>query len=797
MATWYVAPDATTTAGVTVQAIGATGYGTSWAKAAKWSDFNTTNGVWKTLFVTGDKVVFLQGKYLLSALTGGWATLNSAFPTVALTSQKVDGSAGTAQFVGTRTWPWPNTALSNFVTTTIDPASNGLVLPQATITVASTTGFPSSGSITVGGSAVAYTTVTATTFAGCTGGTATLATNQKVAVTNTATAGETFMVLKYGTNSFTVSNLAFKNMQYSFTTTGLPSTTVAAASDGLALPQATINVASTAGFPASGTAIINVLGSNISYTGLTGTTFTGCTSGAGTLATGLAVVPPIPNLGTLTQTNMTTVNVAGCGFTTQTKTDGQIILNQTGCKFLGYSIGNARVWGAYNLTDVVVDSEFQWTTTDPATASQTYGANTKDAQVSISSGIGVSTATRVIGRNNRGGTSGGSYQQGDALIAEENTSLTVTDCITYGSGDRGIDMKCAGTVLRHTSFGDGYACAHHMDTFPLNIYLATYYTAKRPGVTTTPSGCVQASGWIAAYQSVFNVLPTVADVANNPHVAAVGNVDVSKFQSSIYGSNHRGLIQFNDVLINLGTTAGATETSGFTATADNARVAAMFNLTPGGSYLFKVRAAGYDGAGGLAFSAYTPTVAFQMDAPSLGDVTAPATPTGLTTTAVTGGLKHQFDWTNIAQDAGTNVQGYVLAIDFGDTLGYINSFPGKTKSPVILSGFRPGITYNVKVAAYDGNGNLSAFTAAVPFTTAAAGNPVTSSVAVPTAQAQAALWANHPKVAGLQWGAPATGTVAFYEVADNAGVIVARTFPIVGSDSTPTYTTVNRTLRTV
>lgn len=68
-------------------------------------------------------------------------------------------------------------------------------------------------------------------------------------------------------------------------------TTIASGSNSVGLPQATINVAATASFPAAGT--INVVtGSGtqaVSYTGTTSTTFTGCTGGTGTMSTGGAV----------------------------------------------------------------------------------------------------------------------------------------------------------------------------------------------------------------------------------------------------------------------------------------------------------------------------------------------------------------------------------------------------------------------------------------------------------------------------------------------------------------------------
>lgn len=73
-------------------------------------------------------------------------------------------------------------------------------------------------------------------------------------------------------------------------------TTVTVASNGVALPTATINVASTTNFPSSGTLSIQSGVSSVTavtYTGKTGTTFTGCAGGTGTLATSYAVGCPV------------------------------------------------------------------------------------------------------------------------------------------------------------------------------------------------------------------------------------------------------------------------------------------------------------------------------------------------------------------------------------------------------------------------------------------------------------------------------------------------------------------------
>ncbi len=74
-----------------------------------------------------------------------------------------------------------------------------------------------------------------------------------------------------------------------------PQTTIASGSNNVALPTGTINVGSTTGFyPYGGTLAIvtdaaNQASTAVTYTGLTSTTFTGCSGGSGMLATGQSV----------------------------------------------------------------------------------------------------------------------------------------------------------------------------------------------------------------------------------------------------------------------------------------------------------------------------------------------------------------------------------------------------------------------------------------------------------------------------------------------------------------------------
>ena len=168
----------------------------------------------------------------------------------------------------------PITAVS--IQTSATGASVGQTLPQATIFTVddpAVQGFPTSGQIallTGPGTLtiVMYTGIDSVhkAFTGCAGG-------------NGYTIGALNAISGVG---------VIEAINYATSVT----TAITAASNGAALPQATINVTSTAGFNTyGGTATIIIGGSpvNITYTGITPTALTGCSSGSGTLATGQTV----------------------------------------------------------------------------------------------------------------------------------------------------------------------------------------------------------------------------------------------------------------------------------------------------------------------------------------------------------------------------------------------------------------------------------------------------------------------------------------------------------------------------
>jgi len=205
-------------------------------------------------------------------------------------------------------WSWRFMQMNPGGATTVAALSNGAVLPQATINVATTAGLPTSGSFFVNSSAgrqlITYTGLTATSFTGCSGGTGTLSTGGAVStepvvnllgdIPNTdalrgpvmfspipsAGAQSFYNVFFRGTSTVLASGASAAGTGVSATTT------VAVASNGAVLPQATINVTSTTGFATQGIVYIRSTSGiqAISYTGVTGTTFTGCTGGAGTLS---------------------------------------------------------------------------------------------------------------------------------------------------------------------------------------------------------------------------------------------------------------------------------------------------------------------------------------------------------------------------------------------------------------------------------------------------------------------------------------------------------------------------------
>jgi len=206
------------------------------------TQFNLSGSVGNAPYTNGGRV-FIPGGMPISPTSGPTGFFEGA-SVVATGTDGVTSSIGNT-LTAASSVPFNSTMTGKHVvvwlagaSTGVSQASFGQILPQTSINVASTIGFPASGTL------------------------------------------------------FIESSNGVQNVSYS----GIVNTTIAPASNGQILPQATINVVSTTGFPSSGT--INVTTSSnvlqvVSYTGTTGTTFTGCTGGTGTMSTGGAITGQI------------------------------------------------------------------------------------------------------------------------------------------------------------------------------------------------------------------------------------------------------------------------------------------------------------------------------------------------------------------------------------------------------------------------------------------------------------------------------------------------------------------------
>ena len=185
----------------------------------------------------------------------------------------------------------PNIKSSEEFGTTISAASNNVSLPTGTINVASTAApanagaaFPPTGQLTLvtttGEQLVNYTGTTPTSFTGVTGGSGVMGAGQTVSIATTIAVPAAFptgTINVVSTAGFPAANVA---------------TVIAPGSNGEILPQGAIEVASTVGFPTAGILRITLATGAVhfvAYTGTTPTSFTGVTGGTGVLTTGDAV----------------------------------------------------------------------------------------------------------------------------------------------------------------------------------------------------------------------------------------------------------------------------------------------------------------------------------------------------------------------------------------------------------------------------------------------------------------------------------------------------------------------------
>lgn len=279
--------------------------------------------------------------------------------------------------------------------TTFTGCLGGVGLMQTGNTVNNTgffTNFPTSGTLyivtTNGAQPVSYTGVGTTTLTGCTNGTG-----------NTSSGGSVFTAFSPASNY----------------------TTIAAGSNGASLPQTTINVASTAGFPTAGYMYVTTSTGFqvVTYTGTSGgNQFTGCTGGTGSMTTGNAVVICYAPTGTFN-----VVSTQGTQTVTYTGT--------TATTFTGGSGGIGTI-----STGSVMSSPVQITTAT--------GTTLATNQNSITSGIGglngangIFTITRIDNRNFslNGTVPSGAFTAGGTV--NDRTNIILNNSVPNGAWTSG------------------------------------------------------------------------------------------------------------------------------------------------------------------------------------------------------------------------------------------------------------------------------------------------------------------------------------------------------------------------
>jgi len=349
------------------------------------------------------QVDFRSGTYLAGATT---VTVTVALPTGTINVSSTSGfpSSGNILVVssgGLQTVAYTSTNGTQFlgctggtgtITNGVSQVNSQVSLPQSTLLVNSTTGFPSSGTISVfsstGKQTVTYTGVTATSFTGCSGGTGTVTGG----TTNVGTGASVFIntintTIAAGSNGV---SLPTGTINVNATTTA--TTTVAAASSGVLLPTGTINVASTTGFPTVGT--IYVTTNNgiqlVTYTGTSATTFTGCTGGQGLMTTGNAVYAGYAPNGIVYITTS-----AGVQQVSYTSTNASQFLGCTGGTG-SMTTGNA-VYYSPNVPRIEASDSMNWYLYEKDTITSSLVQGTSNGNTSVQyRGNGTSTTPRII-----------------------------------------------------------------------------------------------------------------------------------------------------------------------------------------------------------------------------------------------------------------------------------------------------------------------------------------------------------------------------------------------------------------
>ena len=366
--------------------------------------FDTTTNSYKVDFRSG---AYLSGATYVSAASNGailpTGTINvnstTGFPTSGTILVVSTGGVQTVNYTSTNASQFLGCSGGTGTINTFNSVNSQLTLPQTTLLVNSTTGFPTATATapqtmfvysSAGRQTITYTGVTATSFTGCSGGTGTV-----IGGTTFTGAGASVFINTTNTTVAAGSNgqsLGVGPFTINVASTNTATTTITSGSNSVALPQSTINVTSTTNFPTSGSIYVT---SNqgiqlVTYTGTTSTTFTGCTGGTGYMATNNAVTAGFAPTGIIYVTSSAGVQQVTYTGTTST--------SFTGCSGGSGSLttGNS-VYYSPNMPRIEPTDSLNWYLyeKDTITSALVQGASNGNTSLQYR-GNGTSTTPRII-----------------------------------------------------------------------------------------------------------------------------------------------------------------------------------------------------------------------------------------------------------------------------------------------------------------------------------------------------------------------------------------------------------------
>ena len=290
--------------------------------------------------------------------------------------------------------------------TLLNGAINGSV---TTITVDTTSGFPTSGKLLIGSEIISYSGKTSTTFTGLTRG-----------VTSTAAAALDDATVKF----YDFTDSAFSNFKDKLRNTTSTDTTAFTNS------QTTVTVSSTDGFPDTGTLLVG--NERITYTGKTDTTFTGLTRGSDNTTAAAAADTTLNGAITDIVTTITVASTAGFAESGSLIIGSELVTytGKTDTTFTGLTRGAFSTTAAAGSNGADVEQAVELSLVDSV---ETLGLETRTTLIDDASNI-TDSATTITVDSTDGFEDNGYIRIENELIHYTGKTATSFTGLTRGAG---------------------------------------------------------------------------------------------------------------------------------------------------------------------------------------------------------------------------------------------------------------------------------------------------------------------------------------------------------------------------